>query len=246
MDSIAIISDIHGNIPALEAVLSDIKNRDINQIYCLGDLVGKGPDSDKVVDICREECEKIVIGNWDDVMFKQDIFPAAIWHQEKLGEERLKFIRSLPNTIDFEISGKKIRLFHASQVGVYHRVRMTDANEVHLAMFENTEFTGFDFSPDIVGYGDIHAPYQLIFQNKTLFNVGSVGNSLGFTDASYCIMEGVLGSNQSAKFELNFVRVPYDVELAIKIAEEQKMPNTTLFARELRTGVYRGNFTSEE
>ena len=49
MDQIALISDIHGNIPALEATLHDIRRRHIQRIFCLGDLVGKGPHSDQAV-----------------------------------------------------------------------------------------------------------------------------------------------------------------------------------------------------
>ncbi len=55
MDKIAVISDIHGNLPALEAVLADIQQRDIHRIICLGDLVGKGPDSSKAIDIIKEK-----------------------------------------------------------------------------------------------------------------------------------------------------------------------------------------------
>lgn len=64
MDQIALISDIHGNLPALELVLADIRARGIEQIYCLGDLVGKGPNPSEVVDICQEVCTGIVQGNW--------------------------------------------------------------------------------------------------------------------------------------------------------------------------------------
>ncbi len=62
MDPIAIISDIHSNLPALEIVLADIAARGIDTIYNLGDLVGKGPDSALVVDICREVCEIVDSG----------------------------------------------------------------------------------------------------------------------------------------------------------------------------------------
>ena len=65
MEKIAIISDIHGNLPALEAVLLDIERRGIKRIICLGDLVGKGPDSAAVVDRIKEVCESVVQGNWD-------------------------------------------------------------------------------------------------------------------------------------------------------------------------------------
>src|SRR2546425_8162996 len=68
VDHIAIISDIHGNLPALEATLRDIRRRGIGHIVCLGDLVGKGPYSDVVVDVCAETCETVVRGNWDDAL----------------------------------------------------------------------------------------------------------------------------------------------------------------------------------
>ena len=64
MDEIAFISDIHGNIPALEAVLSDIKNRNITRIICLGDIDGKGPASDIAVDMIKENCEVAVLTNY--------------------------------------------------------------------------------------------------------------------------------------------------------------------------------------
>lgn len=242
MDKIAIISDIHGNMIALEAVLMDIRNRDISQIYCLGDMVGKGPESDRVIDVCRNECEKIVLGNWDDLMLSDDLFPAAIWHQEKIGKERIDYIRTLPNKIDIKMSGRQIRLFHASQESVHHRVRSTDNTDVHMKMFDNTDFTGNLISPDVVGYGDIHVAYLRNYGKKTLFNMGSVGNPLGSIDASYCVIEGVLGSSKPGKFAINIVNVPYDIEKAIDIATDQSMPDLHYFSSELRTGVYRGNF----
>ena len=61
MDKIAVISDIHGNIPALESVLQDIKLRGIKRIICLVDLVGKGPHSSRI-EIIRKECEVVVMG----------------------------------------------------------------------------------------------------------------------------------------------------------------------------------------
>jgi len=65
MEKIVIISDIHGNLPAIEAVLEDIRMQSIDKIICLGDMVGKGPNSAEVIDICRRECDVIVLGNWD-------------------------------------------------------------------------------------------------------------------------------------------------------------------------------------
>ena len=66
MDEIALIADIHGNIPALEAVDADIRSRGIQTIYCLGDMCGRGPNGSEAIDYCRANCEVILMGNWDE------------------------------------------------------------------------------------------------------------------------------------------------------------------------------------
>jgi len=153
MDMIAVISDIHGNVPALEAALRDIERRGIKRIFWLGDFVGKGPHSERVVDICRTVCERMIKGNWDDARATTETDnPTLRWHQQRLGDKRLAFLRDLPHTIDFVMSGKRIRLLHASQKSVHYRVRQYDPIERLLAMFDNTDFTGDTFIPDVVGY----------------------------------------------------------------------------------------------
>jgi len=240
MDQIALISDLHGNLPALEATLADIRHRQITTIFCLGDLVGKGPHSAQTVDICRQVCARTIKGNWDDFIVQETDKPTLAWHRQRLGQERLDYLRALPETIEFSMSGKKVRLFHASQNGVYYRVRMNDPIEKHLAMFTNTEFTGNDFQPDVVGYGDIHGAYLKSFQHRILFNVGSVGNPLDLPQAAYAILEGSYDSPTPGPFSVQIIRVPYDIELAIAQAAAEEMPELALYANELRTARYRG------
>lgn len=240
-DRIAIISDTHGNLPALEAVLADIRGRGIDRIFCLGDLAGKGPSGAEVVDLCRNVCEATVQGNWDAGLADgEDTHPTVLCHRERLGPERIAYLRNLPPAITFALSGHVVRLFHASQESVYRRVRLADTDAVHLAMFDNTGFTGGGPAPDIVGYGDIHMAYVKSFAGKCLFNVGSVGNPLDITEASYGVIEGRYGSTQVAPWSVNLVRVPYDIEEAIRQAESAQMPDVTAYANELRTAIYRG------
>lgn len=240
MDRIALISDIHGNMPAFEATLADISRRGIQRIFCLGDLVGKGPHSERVVDICREVCEKTIKGNWDDFITDETDNPTLQWHQRRLGAERLEYLRNLPTTIEVVMSGKRVRLFHASQNGVYHRVHMYDTPDRHAEMFANTVFTGDTDAPHVVGYGDIHSAYVKSFGNKILFNVGSVGNPLDITQASYVILEGAYGGSADDVFSIQLVRVPYDIEEAIRQAAAEGMPDFEAYANELRTARYRG------
>jgi protein phosphatase len=241
MEQIAIISDIHGNMPAFETVLKDIKKRGIKRIFCLGDLVGKGPDSPKALDICRDICEVNLLGNWDYFMVDGEKYPMFRWYLQQLNEEQLKYLRNLPPVFNFNISGRKVRLYHASHIGVAHRVKMDDVEDKHLAMFNNTDFTGDDFVPDTIGYGDIHRTFLKNIQGKVLFNAGSVGNPLDEPTAAYVIIEGNYGNEKPGYFSIQTIRLPYDIELAIKQARDADMPKMEfeLYEEELRTSRYR-------
>lgn len=242
MDKIALISDVHGNMPALEAVLRDIRERGIQLIYNLGDLVGKGARSDLVIDHCRDVCQVIVRGNWDESLLNGSDDPLFQWYRQQIGDERLAYLRDLPNTYDFWLSGKRVRLFHASQTSVYTRIYPSHPYEALRAMFTNTPFTGFDYSePDIVAYGDIHSTYLVTLgsDHKILLNVGSVGNPLDMPLAAYTIMTGELGSHDTGVFSIDFVRVPYNIEQEIAEAQRLGAPEAEAYAVELRTSVYR-------
>ncbi|WP_068776622.1 metallophosphoesterase [Paenibacillus sp. FJAT-26967] len=240
MDKIAILSDIHGNIPALEAVLEDIRRRDITRLLCLGDLVGKGPHSDQAVDLIRQHCEAVVSGNWDDFITREAEYPDLCWHQNVLGEARLHYLAALPFTIEFYMSGQYVRLFHASPRSLYERVQPWDDLEKRLSLFESSEHCTANVPADIVGYGDIHNAYLQHLQGKVLFNVGSVGNPLDVTQASYVILEGSYKSRSAAPLDIRFVRVPYDIERAVQQAIDADMPHLEAYIRELRTAKYRG------
>lgn len=246
MDKIALISDIHSNLTALEAVLDDIERRGIDRIVCLGDLVGKGPQPAASVDRIREVCEATVQGNWDAGICNPQDNEAGLWQQSRLSEEQLRYLSELPFAYDVRISGRKVRLVHASATSVYHRVYRKASKREKLRMFENTEatggFAGTDETPDVLGYGDLHLPFMHTLKSKTkqgllLFNTGSVGAPYdGMPLASYTILEGMLGAEREAPFGIQWVRVPYDVERAIAIAEEAGLPQLERFRYEQRSG----------
>jgi protein phosphatase len=243
MDKIAIISDIHGNMPALETVLPDIRQRGIDLIYNLGDVIGKGAYSDLAIDLCREVCHVIVQGNWEAEILRTNDHPILNWYAAQIGKERMAYLRSLPYVCDFWMSGNRVRLFHASQESVFTRIQPWMPYETHRAMFENTPFTGMDApAPDVVGYGDIHCAYMhtLYLDHKILFNVGSVGNPLDLPLATYVIMSGSFDSQKPGFFSIDFVRIPYDIERAVEQARQVSVPETEAYAIELRTAVYRG------
>lgn len=240
LERIALISDIHGNLTALDAVLSDISARGIRRVINLGDTAGKGPRGEAAVARCREACEVNVRGNWDDFLpgIPDDGPAEMIWWRDELSLASREWLSTLPLSVDLELSGRRVRLFHASAESPHVRVHFHHSPEEFSAMFENTDMTGDGPAPDVVGYADIHDAYIESVDGRTLFNVGSVGNPLDEPTPSYVILEG--GASASVPFGVQFVRVPYDVEAEIAVAEECHMPMRDVWAVELRTAVFRG------
>lgn len=246
LERIALISDVHGNLTALEAVLNDIDTRGISRIFNLGDYVGKGPRGREAVDICQERCEINILGNWDDFLPhpERDFDSEGLaWWLGQLSDGQGAWLRGLPFSHDFVMSGRRIRIFHASSTSVHRRVRFDHDEAEFLEMFANTEATGDGPVPTVVGYGDTHdAYYEVDRRRRTLFNTGSVGNSMDDPTPVYVIIEGALDSPDDAPFSLQFVRVPYDVEAELAVAKDMGMPEFDAYAIELREGIYRGEW----
>jgi predicted phosphodiesterase len=260
-DRIAVISDVHGNVTALEAVLADIEARGIVRVVNLGDVVGKGPRGSEAVKLSREACEVTVRGNWDSLIGDWEghvgrgtvpRFEAGQWTRDEITDDDAAWLAGLPNAHDLVMSGKRVRLFHASQTSEFVRVRRAHTQDEFRGMFTNTDFTG-EFrppvpghvwergaTPDVVGYGDIHGTYLEADEGLQLFNVGAVGNHLDDPSAPYCILEGVTDSLAPQPFSIQFVRVPYDIDAEVAVAHDLGMPGAGAYALELHEGIYRG------
>lgn len=218
MDEIALIADIHGNLPALTAVAADLENRGITNIYCLGDICGRGPLGSLTLDWCRAHCQKIIMGNWEDFLLTRPELPMAKGYIRELGSERYEFLRTLPFSEKFFLSGRRLHLFHGRPL--FPEAPNGEATqEAMLKMFTVLE----DSCPaDVVGYADIHRQYKSDFfgTGKVLFNTGSVGNSFCTNNACYVILRGTLHSRTPAPFSLEFVNLPYDIQAAIAHAKD--------------------------
>lgn len=236
---IAVLSDVHGNMTAFDAVLTDIDARGITRIFNLGDVAGKGPQGSAAIARSIERCELTVRGNWDEFLPVPD--PAHSeglrWWRNELTCADRQWLQALPFSSDLRLGDRHIRMFHASADMVGHRVRRRHTNEEFAGMFANTPATGDGPLPDVVMYGDIHDVYAEVMCGKTLINVGSVGNPLDETTASYAIVRSANGV-----FSWQIVRVPYDVEAELAIAREMGMPELEYYDVELRTGEYRGEY----
>ncbi len=115
---VAVLTDIHSNLPALEAVLGSIEDGGIDQVWCLGDVVGYGADPDACADLVRERCGLCLVGNHDlavlgglDITaFSETAAEAVEWTRQNVAERTLEFLRELEPAEACEGVG----LFHAS------------------------------------------------------------------------------------------------------------------------------------
>lgn len=242
VERIAVLSDVHGNLTAFDAVLADVDRRGITTVLNLGDVAGKGPRGSAAVARSRERCAVTVRGNWDDFLPRPrpDRDVASQWWYDELSAEDRAWLLDLPLVHDRVLSGRRVRFFHASAESVYTRVRRVHTPEEFTGMFAATELTGPGPTPDVVVYGDIHDAYVVTQENRTLVNVGSAGNPLDEPVPSYVVLEGVPDGTRADPFAIQVVRVPYDVEAEIEVARALGMPALEAYAIELRTAVFRG------
>ncbi len=232
MTEIALIADVHGNLPALEAVLRDIDARGIRRVFFLGDAIGKGPQSDLVVDLLFERCEKLVRGNWEDAVLDEWI-SSAPYFRAQLGEARLNLLRNLPYGIFFMLSGRSVKLYHG-RTRIQTIVFSNSPKEEVLAALN-----ALDDSSDIVGFADVHQPFCRMCETRMLFNTGSVGNPCdGVPQSSYAILRGHEGDSL-APLSVELIRLPYDREKAIAAAlAAPDLPMRDLYIQEIETGHY--------
>jgi len=126
---IAIIGDIHANLPALRAVVDDVARIGADAIYCVGDVVGRGPHPNEVVEELRRLEVPTVQGNWDEAIgMDRDQTGAAWasadaeaagnasmrWSAEQLTEEHKAWLRQLPQTMRVTLGGRSVLLFHGA------------------------------------------------------------------------------------------------------------------------------------
>ena len=229
MTQIALIGDLHGNVPAVRALERDLQRRKIDKIFCLGDSVGKGPDSDQTFDWVNAHCTVSLRGNWDEgIALKQ--FAGDKFYYEQLGKERMEILRRLPLEHHMTLSGRKIRMFHGRPV--MENLLFIESEQEQLRPF-------FDPNFDVVIYADVHAQGLRVVKGKGLLcNIGSVGNAIGINKVEYAILSGE-EADENAPLDITLVTLPYDFRQAAQDAKNQPdLPNREMYEYEVLTGIY--------
>lgn len=245
---IALLSDVHANLPALEAVLADIDGRgDIESTYHLGDLVGYAPWPNEVVDLLRERGIAGVSGNYDstvathykhcgcryeDARQEELSHLSYAWTLEHTSPASKRFLSGLPFRLDLRprgghLSGPRIILVHGNPVlnTVYWTQDRPDSFAQEMAALAGAR------AGDVLAFGHTHKPWQKEIGGIHFVNTGSVGRPKdGDPRAGYVLLD--VGVDQAVHAE--FVRVTYDVERACEAIVQSTLPHD--FADYLRSG----------
>ncbi|MBS3152257.1 metallophosphoesterase family protein [Candidatus Woesearchaeota archaeon] len=217
---IAIIADIHGNLEALEAVLKDISNKNVDDIVCLGDLVGYAANPNEVVDLIKKKGIRCIKGNHDlnaVTLEKLDWFneraqEALKFTNKVLTEENKKFLMDLPETLELKDKNKLFAVHGSPKDPLYEYLDPTVDEDLIKDMLDEQK-------ADVLVCAHTHLPDLKRFELKVFLNPGSVGQPRNNNSKSqYAILD--LGNINFVSFET----VEYDIDTAAKKIIQAGLP----------------------
>lgn len=235
---VAVVTDIHGNLTALEAVIADLKQTMPDVVVQGGDLVAGGHRPVEVLDRVRERGWPGVLGNTDEMLWRPELFErfmqnvpqlGHIWRmvfqdqapatRDLIGEARLAWLRQLP----MEWHDETLAVVHAAPGDLWR-------SPMHNATDEVLEQTYAPLERPIVAYGHIHVPFVRSVGNRVIANCGSAGMPFdGDPRASYLLIDEGAPSIR---------RVEYDVEEEVRSLMESSYPDRQRIAETLRSARY--------
>ncbi len=220
MKTVAIISDVHANLEALDAVLKEVDGLDA---FCLGDLVDYGANPNEVIEAIRRKGMPTIMGNhdWaavtgDTSQFNPKAAMSSIWTRKQLGESNLGFLRGLAEDRRASLDGSRVYFAHGSPDD---RLWEYADPRTHANLFGHYHDK---LGVQIIGLGHTHIPYVWRDEPRVAFNPGSVGQPRdGDWRASFALLS-VRGGN----VEVEIRRVEYDVEVAASKIREAGLPGS--------------------
>lgn len=233
---VALISDIHANLPALEAVLERIEAEKISRIWNLGDLTGYGPHPNEVIELLEGRKVISIIGNYDLKVLKfpkkiekwrrkksADKFKAFEWTYGQLKSPNRSYLKNLPEEFRLDVDGKSVVMVHGS----------VTSNSEHLGPetpIERLSQLADVCRCDVITCGHSHRGFHRRVDGVDFINPGSVGRPEGNDRrASFAFVD-----ISSDNVEVQLCRVEYDVERTVRAIREASLPEN--FAKMLKYG----------
>jgi putative phosphoesterase len=228
-ERVAVITDIHANLPALQAALARIDDLGIEAVYCGGDLVGYGPHPNEVCALVQERAIPTIYGNYDHAIARNEHDCGCAYvtaHDRELGERSVEwtlthtdgpakdFMRGLPFDLRFSLGGRRVRLVHGSP------------RKVNEYLFEDKPQRTFDriaalADCDLLVFGHTHKPWIHPYGDVLFVNCGSVGKPKdGDPRAAFALLEAGTQAEAVASIE----RVAYDAEAVAREVAAAGLP----------------------
>jgi len=230
---LAIITDIHGNAPALKVVLKELDQRgDIDTIWCLGDMIAMGPDTNEVLDLLFSRSNiQMITGNHDEAILSLlagEGHPETYkhtrehheWIAQRLKPEHVAKLKQLPRVLEKEVDGNRF-------FGIHYHIE-EDKRQAHIQdepfytilepTLENMEMMYGDYQADIICFGHNHPEHFFQSNGKTYLNPGALGVSKDNT-APYGIID-----LSGTKAMVSIHRASYDKEAFLKKFEDLQVP----------------------
>jgi putative phosphoesterase len=213
MMRVAILSDVHANLPALQAALADLERRGAEVVLVAGDVVGDGRHPSEVVAMLRRWAIPTIRGNVERKVIEAAALTDTelalrtgkkkqadlVWTARRLGHEGLEWLRALPASLELHLAGARLLLVHGSPLGD------TDYVYPSLTAWALAAKLGAD-RPDVLACGHSHIPFTRRIAGVRVVNAGSVGRPVdGDPRGSYALLDLDRGALPRARI----VRFPY-------------------------------------
>jgi putative phosphoesterase len=223
---IALIGDIHANLPAFQAILAHINTQGVNAIWNVGDSIGYGPFPNEVLDLLQEKDILSIVGNYDlkslsmptrSNKWREKKHPLKLiafqWAYDTLTPANRNYLRSLPEQRRLKILGKDVLLTHASPVSNKEYVGSSTSKK-------RLKELALASAADIVVCGHSHEPFAGKAKGVCFINTGSIGRpDDGNPRASYAIL-----TLQKISVTVKHYRVEYNVKRTVKAIHTEQLP----------------------
>ena len=211
---IAVIADLHANLFALRAVMRDIVALECHRIWCVGDIVGRGPHPSEVIDEIRRLEVPTVQGNWDEAVALRrehtgvswpspeaeiDGHASLAWTIEHTSDEQRAWLRQLPAVERFDLEDRSVLLFHGSPQRQNEYLWKDRPSRIFARVAS-------DQGDDLICFGNTHEVFHRLVGKSHLIAAGSVGcGTATDPNACYAVID-IAGP----ELMVNFRSVPYD------------------------------------